>query len=62
MHGKGRTMEKVLLEMPRISVFTDVLTDEEAAYYVDKYTKVGMNPDAGVESREQTYGQITEEY
>ena len=54
-------MEKVLLEMPRISVFTDVLTDEEAAYYVDKYTKVGMNPDAGVESREQTYGQITEE-
>ena len=54
-------MEKVLLEMPRISVFTDVLTDEEAAYYVDKYTKVGMNPDAGLESREQTYGQITEE-
>jgi hypothetical protein len=61
MHGKGKTMEKVLLEYPRISVFTDVLTDEEAAYYVDKYTKVGMNPDAGLESREQTYGQITEE-
>ena len=30
-------MEKVLLEMPRISVFTDVLTDEEAAYYGQIY-------------------------
>ena len=54
-------MEKVLLEMPRISVFTDVLTEEEADYFVKKYTEVGMNPDAGLESREQTNGQITEE-
>ena len=54
-------MEKVLSEMPRISVFTDVLTDEESDYYVKKYSELGMNPDAGLESREQTNGQITEE-
>lgn len=49
------------LETPRISVFKDVLTNEEADYFVEKYTKVGMNPNAGLESREQTNGQITEE-
>lgn len=54
-------MEKVLLDMPRISVFENVLTEEEANYYVSKYSTLGMNPDAGLESREQTRGQITEE-
>lgn len=54
-------MEKILLDMPRISVFTDVLTNEEADFFVNKYSQLGMNPNAGLESREQTHGQITEE-
>lgn len=52
--------EKRILDVPRISVFTNVLTDEESQYIIDKYTKIGMNPEAGKESREQSKGQITE--
>jgi prolyl 4-hydroxylase len=58
---KDMIEETVLLDMPRISVFKNVITEEEADYYVNKYSKQGMNPDAGLESREQTRGQITEE-
>jgi prolyl 4-hydroxylase len=54
-------VEKEILNMPRISVFTNVLSDEESDYIVDKYSKIGLNPVAGMESRQQTYGQITEE-
>jgi len=54
-------MEKLLLEIPRISVFADVITEEEAEFFVSKYSQLGMNPNAGLESREQTHGQITEE-
>jgi len=55
------TIEKRILNIPRISVFTDVLTDEESNYIRKKYSEMGMNPNAGVESREQSKGQITEE-
>lgn len=48
------------LEYPRISVFKNVLTPAECKMIVDKYDHA-MNPNAGLESREQTYGQITEE-
>jgi prolyl 4-hydroxylase len=48
------------LEMPLIKVYTDVLDDSTCKQYIDKYTNA-MNPNAGLESREQTYGQITEE-
>ena len=48
-----------LLTLPRISVFKDVITAEEAQRIIDKY-KNEMNPQAGKESREQSYGQITE--
>jgi prolyl 4-hydroxylase len=53
--------EKRILDVPRISVFTDVLTDEESNYIINKYSGSAMNPRAGIESRQQTYGQITEE-
>lgn len=52
--------EIVYLEYPRISVFRNVLTPEECKYFIEKYDNA-MNPNAGLESREQTYGQITEE-
>jgi hypothetical protein len=48
------------LEYPRISVFRNVLTSEECRNIIKKYENA-MNPNAGLESREQTYGQITEE-
>lgn len=49
------------LEYPWISVYTDVLTDKFCNDFILKYNKLGMNPNAGIESREQTKGQITEE-
>lgn len=52
--------EKVLLAYPRISVFEDVIPIDHCIALIEKYRNV-MNPNAGIESREQTYGQITEE-
>lgn len=55
-------MEHILyLDNPWISVYTDVLDDKTCDYFVNKYSEQGMNPNAGLESREQTKGQITEE-
>lgn len=55
-------MDHILyLEHPWISVYTDVLTDKFCNDFILKYNKLGMNPNAGIESREQTKGQITEE-
>lgn len=55
-------MDHILyLEYPWISVYTDVLTDKFCNDFILKYNKLGMNPNAGIESREQTKGQITEE-
>ena len=51
--------EHVLLEFPRISVFEDVIPLDVCDAMIAKY-KEAMNPNAGIESREQTYGQITE--
>ncbi len=48
------------LEYPRISVFRNVLSPDECQRFIKKYENA-MNPNAGLESREQTYGQITEE-
>lgn len=48
------------LEYPKISVFKNVLTPAECNAIIEKYERT-MNPNAGIESREQTYGQITEE-
>jgi len=52
--------ERIILEFPRISVFDDVTPLEVCDAMIAKYTSA-MNPNAGIESREQTYGQITEE-
>jgi hypothetical protein len=52
--------EKIILEFPRISVFEDVIPLDVCDAMISKYNGA-MNPNAGIESREQTYGQITEE-
>lgn len=52
--------ERILLDFPRISIFEDVVPLEVCDALIDKY-KANMYPFAGLESREQTYGQITEE-
>jgi prolyl 4-hydroxylase len=52
--------EIVLLDFPRISVFENVIPFDVCDAMIVKYTDA-MNPNAGLESREQTYGQITEE-
>jgi predicted 2-oxoglutarate/Fe(II)-dependent dioxygenase YbiX len=52
--------EKIILEFPRISVFENAIPLDVCDAMIAKY-KDAMNPNAGIESREQTYGQITEE-
>lgn len=48
-------MENILyLDHPWISVYTDVVDNETCDKFVKKYTELGMNPNAGLESREQT--------
>lgn len=51
--------ERIILEFPRISVFDDVIPLEVCDAMIAKYAGA-MNPNAGIESRQQTYGQITE--
>ena len=53
-------IEKVILEFPRISVFENAIPLDICDAMINKYNGT-MNPNAGIESREQTYGQITEE-
>ena len=50
--------ERVILDFPRISVFDNVIPLDVCNAMIAKY-KGAMNPNAGIESREQTYGQIT---
>lgn len=52
--------ERVILNFPRISVFDDVIPLEMCDAMIAKYNG-NMYPFAGLESREQSYGQITEE-
>jgi prolyl 4-hydroxylase len=52
--------ERILLEFPRISVFEDVVPLDVCDAMIAKYRN-NMYAFAGLESREQTYGQITEE-
>jgi hypothetical protein len=52
--------ERIILDFPRISVFENVVPLDVCDAMMIKYMGA-MNPNAGIESREQTYGQITEE-
>jgi prolyl 4-hydroxylase len=59
-YRKQEMKEIILLEFPRISVFEDIIPQAVCDNTINKY-KDNMYPYAGLESREQTHGQITEE-
>ena len=53
--------EHKLLEMPRISVFDNMLTAEFCDALVAKHSQTGMNPNSGYQSRVESFAQVTEE-
>lgn len=53
-------IERKILDYPRISVFDNVLPAEYCDYIIEKHTKAGMNPNAGGQSRTESYAQVTE--
>lgn len=52
--------ERKLLDTPRISVFDNVLSDEICDAIVERHTRLGMNPNSGTQSRQESYAQVTE--
>jgi|APGre2960657373_1045057.scaffolds.fasta_scaffold07368_5 prolyl 4-hydroxylase len=52
--------EVVYSEMPRVTVYEDVVDHEFCDYIINKFTKAGMNPRAGWESYQQSDGQVHE--
>lgn len=53
--------EHKLLELPRISVFDNMLTAEFCDRLITKHTRSGMNRNSGYQSRVESYAQVTEE-
>jgi prolyl 4-hydroxylase len=52
--------EVIVLDMPRIVVYEDIIDHEYCDSIVKKYTEEGMNPRAGWESYQQSDGQVHE--
>jgi len=52
--------ENKLLDMPRISVFDNVLSEDFCASLIRKHETAGMNPNSGKQSRQESYAQVTE--
>jgi prolyl 4-hydroxylase len=53
-------VEHRLLDFPRISVFDNVLSEEFCDALVARHSALGMNPNSGVQSRQESYQQVTE--
>lgn len=53
--------EHKLLEIPRISVFDNMLTSDFCQRLIAKHSQVGMNKNSGYQSRVESYAQVTEE-
>ena len=53
--------EHKLLEMPRISVFDNMLTAEFCKQLIAKHSQTGMNKNSGYQSRVESFAQVTEE-
>jgi prolyl 4-hydroxylase len=53
--------EHKLLDMPRISVFDNMLTAEFCEQLIVKHSQTGMNPNSGYQSRVESFAQVTEE-
>jgi len=54
-------IEHKLLEMPRVSVFDNILTPEYCASLIAKHSSSGMNPNSGYQSRVESFSQVTEQ-
>ena len=54
-------IEHKFLDLPRISVFENVLPLSYCRSLIDKHQAAGMNPDSGFQSRVESYAQVTEE-
>lgn len=48
------------LDMPRISVFDNVIPLEKCREIIERHTRNGMNPNSGKQSRQESYAQVTE--
>ncbi len=48
------------LDVPRISVFDNLLTIEVCNSIIDRHSRNGMNPNSGKQSRQESYAQVTE--
>lgn len=53
--------EHKLLELPRISVFDNMLTAEFCHRLIAKHSQTGMNKNSGYQSRVESHAQVTEE-
>ena len=53
--------EHKLLELPRISVFDNMLTAEFCKQLIAKHSQTGMNKNSGYQSRVESHAQVTEE-
>ena len=48
------------LDMPRISVFDNLLSLEVCNSIIERHSKNGMNPNSGIQSRQESFAQVTE--
>lgn len=53
-------IENRLLDFPRISVFDNVLSDKFCDEVIERHTRLGMNPNSGKQSRQESFAQVTE--
>ena len=53
-------VENKFYNIPRISVFDNVLSDEFCDRIIQKHTLAGMNENSGGQSRQESYAQVTE--
>jgi prolyl 4-hydroxylase len=60
MNVRSTVKEIKHYDIPRISVFENVLTPEYCQSVIDKHTRAGMNPNSGGQSRTESYAQVTE--
>lgn len=48
------------LDIPRISVFDNLLSIEACNSIIERHSRNGMNPNSGIQSRQESYAQVTE--
>ena len=48
------------LDIPRISVFDNLLSIEACNSIIERHSRNGMNPNSGIQSRQESFQQVTE--